>query len=88
MWSSFQPRRNFTVKGIVTAARTDSKILPISGRSRSRPLPPLHGDNALGRAAQVQVDHVEAGVFDDLAASRKRAGLEPKSCAEIGCSSS
>ena len=89
MFESFQPMRNLTVKGIEIASRTRLKITSISGRSRSRPDPPLQLDDALGRAAQVQVDHVESPHPAQMRAeSASVSGFEPKSCAEIGCSSS
>ena len=50
---------------MVTAARMDSKMVSMSGRSRSRPEPPLQTDDALGGAAEVEIDEVEAVVLDD-----------------------
>ena len=45
-------------------------------------------DDALGRAAEVEVDEVEAGVLDDAGGVGEGLGFEPKSCAPMGCSSS
>jgi len=52
-------------KGLVTAARTARKMRSMAGRSRNRPEPPLQPTTRFGRAAEVQVDEIEAGVLDD-----------------------
>ena len=75
MSASFQPRRNFTVKGIVTALRTARKISPMRGRSRSRPEPPLRAHHPLGRAAQIQVHQVEAGLLHNPRRLGQRLGI-------------
>ncbi len=54
-----------TVKGIVTAARMALKMVSISGQVAQQAGAAVAGDDALGGAAEVEVDEVEAGVLDD-----------------------
>ena len=70
--------RNFTVKGIVTALRTARKISPMRGRSRSRPEPPLRADDPLGRAAQIQIHKVKAGLLDNPRRLGQRLRIGPE----------
>ena len=84
MLSSFQPRRILTVKGIVTAARTASKMRAISGRSRSRPEPPLQATTRLAGQPRFRSTMSKPASSTIFAASASVRGSEPKSCAAIG----
>ncbi len=65
MLLSFQPMRNLTVKGIETAARTRLKMTLDEGQVAQEAGAAVAADDALGGAAEVQVDDVEAGVLAD-----------------------
>ena len=65
MWLSFQPMRNLTVKGMVTAARIALKMRLDLRQVAQQAGAAVAGDDALGRAAEVEVDEVEAGVLHD-----------------------
>ncbi len=65
MWLSFQPMRNLTVKGMVTAARMALKMRLDLRQVLEQAGAAVAGDDALGGAAEVEVDDVEAGVLDD-----------------------
>jgi hypothetical protein len=57
--------RNLTVKGMVTALRMARKDLADFGQVAQQAGAAVAADDALGGAAQVEVDGVEAGFFDD-----------------------
>ena len=75
MWLSFQPMRNLTVKGMVTAARTALKMRLDQRQVAQQAGAAVAGDDALGRAAEVEVDEVEAGVLDDARGVGQRLGV-------------
>ena len=76
--SSFHPARNFTVKGIFTAARTASKISPNRRQiaQQSRAAIALH--HFLRRATQVQIHQIESQVLDNPSRLRHRLGIAAK----------
>ena len=80
--------RNLTVNAMVTAARTRSKIVRISGRSRSRPEPPLQATTRLAGQPRLRSTMSKPSSWQIRALSASVSAFEPKSCAEIGCSSS
>ena len=57
--------RNLTVKGMVMAARTRLKMVLDAGQVAQQAGAAVAGDDALGGAAEVEVDDVEAGVLAD-----------------------
>ena len=75
MWLSFQPMRNLTVNGMVTAARTDSKMVGDEGQVAQEAGASIAGDDAFGGAAEVEVDHVEAGFLDDAGGVGEGGGV-------------
>jgi hypothetical protein len=65
-----------------------AKDLAISGRSRSRPEPPLQETTRLAGQPRLRSTRSKPVSSTMRAASARVSGLEPKSCAEMGCSSS
>src|ERR1035438_2549186 len=85
--SSFQPARYFMVNGMVRTLRTSRKRRSTSGRSRSRPEPPLHFTTLLTGQPKLRSRISKPRSWQTRAASAITAGSLPKSCAEMGCSS-
>ena len=76
------------VSGIEIAARTLRKISSTSGKSRKKPRAAVALHHFFHRAAEVNIDDIEAEIFAGLGGnSAITCGSEPKSCAEMGCSS-
>ena len=65
MCLSFQPMRNLTVKGMVTAAADGLEDALDLREVAQQAGAAVAGDDALGGAAEVEVDEVEACVLDD-----------------------
>ena len=66
------------------AARTASKILPIAGKSRSRPEPPLHLTTFFRRTSEVEIDQVEAEILDDTSGVCHHFGIAAKELSRDG----
>ncbi len=64
-----------TVNGIVTAARTALEDFGDEGQVAQQAAAAVAGDDAFGGAAEVEVDHVEAGVLDDAGGIGERGGI-------------
>ena len=75
------------VKGIGMAARTVRSIRSTSGRSRSRPEPPLHFTTLFTGQPKLMSRMSKPRSWQTRAASAITAGSAPNSCAEMGCSS-
>ena len=75
---SFQPMRNFTVKGIVTALRMARKISPIFGRSRSSPDPPFDPTTRLAGQPRFRSTVSKPVSSTMRAASASVSGIRPE----------
>ena len=75
------------VSGIEMAARTLVRIFSTSGRSRSRPEPPLHLTTFFTGHPKLMSTMSKPRSWQWLAASAITSGSDPNNCAEIGCSS-
>src|SRR6202011_4452914 len=84
---SLQPARYFIVNGMVMALRTWRSSFSTSGRSRSRPDPPLHFTTLLTGQPKLISRTSKPRSWQTRAASAMTTGSAPKSCAEMGCSS-
>ena len=67
--------RNFTVKGIVTAARTRFEDLLNCGQIAQQAAAAVAVDDALRRAAEIEIDEIEAGVLADARAVGECLGV-------------
>ena len=72
------------VNGIEMAARTSRSRRSTSGRSRSRPEPPLHFTTLLTGQPKLMSRMSKPRSWQTRAASAITAGSAPNSCAEIG----
>ena len=75
------------VNGIEMAARTSRRSRSTSGRSRSRPEPPLHFTTLFTGQPKLMSRMSKPRSWQTRAASAITAGSAPNSCAEMGCSS-
>ena len=75
MFLSFHPMRNLTVKGMVMAARMRFEDGLDQREVAQQAAAAVAVDDALGGAAEVEVDEVEAGVLADAGAVGQRVGI-------------
>ena len=85
---SSQPERILMVSGIRTAARTARRSFSRCVRSRSKPEPPLHFTTFFAGHPRFKSTRSKPSPSTIRAASAMTCGSLPKSCADMGCSSS